>query len=279
MLLQNVDRCMSTDFRLDRYLKRIGYAGPIKRDFATLAAIHAAHVDAIPFESFDPLLRRPVNLDVASIQAKLVDCRRGGYCHEQNILFKAALDAIGFAVASLGGRVRWRSPENSALGPKEHTLLKVELSEGRYLADVGFGACVLDAPVPLDGDAETCTQMGTYRLSKIDSLFWLSAKQPLGWRGMYAFDLVPQLQSDIELANWFTSTSPLVPFTSKLVMERVSNDKRYKLINRRFLIEARDGKVVDERSIGNAKELAQVLDQIFNVSSPVPAEEIFSRLV
>jgi hypothetical protein len=85
---------------------------------------------------------------------------------------------------------------------------------------------------------------------------------------MYAFDLVPQLQSDVELANWFTSTSPLVPFTSKLIMERVSKDKRYKLIDRRFLLEARDGKVEDERSICSANELAEILDLIFNVSPP-----------
>jgi N-hydroxyarylamine O-acetyltransferase len=173
--------------------------------------------------------------------------------------------------------VRWSSPENSPLGPKEHTLLKVECPEGSYLADVGFGACVLDAPLPFAGGAEMRTRMGTYRLSEIDGLFWLSAKRPAGWRQMYAFDLVPQLQSDIELANWFTSTSPRVPFTSKLIMERVGNDRRYKLIDRRFLIEAANGDVVDERSISGADELAQVLDQVFNVSPPVPVEAIFAR--
>jgi hypothetical protein len=41
-------------------------------------------------------------------------------------------------------------------------------------------------------------------------------------------------------------------------MERVSSDKRYKLINRRFAIEARDGQVAVERSIGSAEELRQV---------------------
>ena len=95
---------------------------------------------------------------------------------------------------------------------------------------------------------------------------------------MYAFDLVPQLQSDIELANWFTSTSPRVPFTSKLIMERVGNNKRYKLIDRRFLIEGPNGDVVDERNISCAEELTQILDQIFNVSAPVPIEEVFTRL-
>jgi N-hydroxyarylamine O-acetyltransferase len=54
---------MSNDFRLNSYLARIGFGGTVGPDFATLAAIHAAHIQAI--ENFDPLLRRPVKLDLA----------------------------------------------------------------------------------------------------------------------------------------------------------------------------------------------------------------------
>ncbi len=120
--------------------------------------------------------------------------------------------------------------------------------------------------------------MGTYRLGESGGLFSLSAKQPAGWRTMYVFDLAPQIQSDYELGNWYTSTSPLVPFTSMLVMERVSSDKRFKLVNRRLRIETRDGQVMSERSIGSAEELRQVLDEIFNVTPPVSVEEIFDRI-
>src|SRR5664280_1308939 len=93
---------MSKDFRLENYLARIGFRGPTEPNLTTLAAIHAAHVNAIPFEGFDPLLRRPVKLDLASLQEKLVESRRGGYCFEQNVLLKAALEAIGFKVTGLG---------------------------------------------------------------------------------------------------------------------------------------------------------------------------------
>jgi N-hydroxyarylamine O-acetyltransferase len=269
---------MSNDFRLTNYLTRIGFDGKIGPDLATLAAIHAAHVNAILFEGLDPFLRRPVKLDLASVQEKLVDSRRGGYCFEHNILLKAALETIGFKVTGLGARVRWMSPPDSPLGPREHMLLKVDLPDGPYLADVGFGACVLDSPLQLKTDVEQRTAMGTYRLSESDGLFSLSAKQPAGWRVKYAFNLEPQIQSDHELGNWYTSTSPLVPFISMLIMERVSSDKRYKLINRRFMIEARDGQVAIERSIGSADELRQVLDETFNVRPPAPVEEIFTRI-
>ena len=184
---------MSNDFRLTNYLARIGFDGKIGPDLATLAAIHAAHVNAIPFEGLDPFLRRPVKLDLASVQEKLVDSRRGGYCFEHNILLKAALETIGFKVTGLGARVRWMSPPDSPLGPREHMLLKVDLPDGPYLADVGFGACVLDSPLQLKTDVEQRTAMGTYRLSESDGLFSLSAKQPAGWRVKYAFNLVDQI--------------------------------------------------------------------------------------
>ena len=54
------------------------------------------------------------------------------------------------------------------------------------------------------------------------------------------FNLEPQIQPDYELGNWFTSTHPGVLFANTLIMERLSIDKRYKLINRRSIIEARD---------------------------------------
>jgi N-hydroxyarylamine O-acetyltransferase len=264
--------------RLNNYLARIGFRGIIEPNFPALAAMHAAHVDAIPFEGLDPLLHRRVKLDIASLQEKLVEGRRGGYCFEQNLLFKAVLEAIGFKVTGLAGRVRWMSPPDSPLGPRTHITLRVDLPDGPYLVDVGFGVCVIDRPLQLKTDVEQKTAMGTYRLSESGGLFSLSAKQPAGWRTMYVFDLAPQIQSDYELANWYTSTSPLTPFTNMLIMERVSSDKRYKLVNRRLRIETRDGQVMSERSIGSAKELRQILDETFNVTPPTPVEDIFNRI-
>lgn len=269
---------MPDEFHLDAYMKRIGFAGTAEPNLRTLMEIHAAHVDAIPFEGLDPLLGRSVPLDLGSVQQKLVNSRRGGYCFEQNVLFKAVLDAIGFKVTGLTGRVRWMSPPNSPLGPREHMMLRVDLPEGPYLADVGFGACLIDSPLRFEVGIEQRTAMGTYRLDKADGLYSLSAKQPNGWRSMYVFNLEPQIESDYELGNWYTSTSPLVPFKSVLIMERVDSSKRYKLINRRFVIEARDGEVVVAQPIDSADALDHILDKTFNIRPPVPAGEIFARL-
>jgi len=266
------------EFQLDAYLARIGFSGEVKPDFATLAALHSHHVDAIPFEGLDPLLGRPPNLDLASLQQKLINSRRGGYCFEQNIIFKAALEAIGFKVTGLTARVLWMSPPDEPPGPKTHMLLKVDLPDGSWLADVGFGACVMDTPLGFQNDVEQRTRMGTYRLIESGGLFSLSAIQPSGWRPMYAFNLEPQIQSDYELGSWFAATHPSAPFSSMLIMERAGNDKRYKLFNRRFTIETRDGQQLEELALGTAEDLGRVLDETFNIAAPVPVEQVFARL-
>jgi len=82
-------------FDLEAYCRRVGYDGPRVPTLETLQALHALHPAAIPFENLDPWLGMPVLLDITSLQRKLVDSKRGGYCYEHNLLFKSALEAIG----------------------------------------------------------------------------------------------------------------------------------------------------------------------------------------
>ena len=69
-------------FALDAYRERIGWRGDTPLTLATLTGLLRAHMNAIPFENLDPLLGRPVRLDLESLQRKLVHARRGGYCFE-----------------------------------------------------------------------------------------------------------------------------------------------------------------------------------------------------
>src|SRR5438552_5613549 len=130
----------ATGFALDAYLARIGYTGPREPTPAVLEAVHLAHATHIPFENLDIQLGRPILLDLASLQAKLVHGRRGGYCFEQNTLFAAALEQLGFRVTRLAARVRIGA---TRLSPRTHMTLKVDVDEGSWLADVGFGGAGL----------------------------------------------------------------------------------------------------------------------------------------
>src|SRR5262249_22835344 len=125
-----------TDLDLAAYLERVGLPAAPSRTADGLAALHLAHATHIPFENLDVLLGRPVKLDGVSLQKKLVGDRRGGYCFEQNMLFSLVLERLGFKLARLAARVRYRA---NRLLPRTHMLLMVEADGARWLADVGFG--------------------------------------------------------------------------------------------------------------------------------------------
>jgi N-hydroxyarylamine O-acetyltransferase len=265
------------DLNLPAYLQRIGVSGALRPDLPTLAALQAAHVASIPFEGLDPFLRRPVTLDLATLQDKIFNARRGGYCFELNTLFKAGLEAIGFSVTALAARVRWMSAPGDPLGPRSHMLLKVETSDGPRLADVGFGACMLDAPLPLIVDEEIATPLGVYKLAEANGLYALSARRGEGWRTMYVFDLQPQLPSDFVMSNWFTSTHSDPPFQHFVMVERIVGARRHKIVNRRYLVEGRDGVVESERVFADAEDMGRILDEVFAIAPPVAAAELFAR--
>ena len=132
---------------LDAYLKRIGYSGPRNSTLETLRALQLKHPLAIPFENLDTLTGRPVKLDVTSLERKLVHSRRGGYCFEQNLLFKHVLTSLGFDVTALAARVVWERP--AEVRARTHMVLLVALDGRRYICDVGFGGLTATAPIEL----------------------------------------------------------------------------------------------------------------------------------
>jgi hypothetical protein len=88
--LQRVSSTLPAVFDLNRYLERIGLSS-----YSGLAGLHRAHATSIPFENLDPHGGLHVSLEVRDLQRKLVNDRRGGYCFEQNLLLKAALQELG----------------------------------------------------------------------------------------------------------------------------------------------------------------------------------------
>jgi N-hydroxyarylamine O-acetyltransferase len=73
-----------TEIDLDAYFQRIGYSGDCSPRLTTLQAIHQRHSQTIAFENLNSLLKQPVKLDLASLQQKLINEGRGGYCFESS---------------------------------------------------------------------------------------------------------------------------------------------------------------------------------------------------
>jgi N-hydroxyarylamine O-acetyltransferase len=71
----------------------------------TLNQLIFAHAHAISYETLDIMLGRPPKLDVKSLQDKMIAGGRGGYCFEQNMLFRKGLRSVGYKITSLQARV------------------------------------------------------------------------------------------------------------------------------------------------------------------------------
>lgn len=251
-------------FDLDAYFARIGYEGPHVPTLETLKALHHAHALTIPFENLDVLAKRPINLDLASLQKKLVTDKRGGYCFEVNALFAAALRELGFDVTTLIGRVRWMSPEEVDTA-RSHMLMRVELPEGSYLADVGFGGLTMTGPIRFDTGVEQETPHEPRRLLDHEDGLELQAKVAGEWTPIYRFTLEPHRRTDYEVASWYTSTHPSSIFVQFLIAGLPQEGKWLSLFNRDFKIRGLDGKA-ETRILDSADEIAEVLETYFGIS-------------
>jgi N-hydroxyarylamine O-acetyltransferase len=252
---------MSID--LNGYFTRIGYAGPRDASLATLHELHYLHPQAIPFENLDPLLKRPVKLDIPSLEAKLVQGGRGGYCFEQNLLFGNMLRTLGFTVQEGTARVRWSVPPG-ARTPRVHAVLFVEAEGERYLVDVGFGGNVLTAPLKLNSRAEQATPHEPFRLVEEDGRLVEEAKLNGVWTPLYAFDFSETDPVDYEMGNWFTSAHPGSIFVKGLLGARAEPGRRYALMNNQLAIHTLNGGT-EKKTLASAGELRDALGDLFKL--------------
>lgn len=259
---------------LPAYFARIRYAGPSEPTLAVLRELSLRHLNAIPFESLDPFLGVPVDLDPATLQAKLVARRRGGYCHEHNAMFHDVLADLGFSVTPLAGRVIWNS--NGEPAPLTHRLTLVTLSEGRFIADVGFGGQSPTAPLRLEPGLAQITPHGTYRLERQNGVFELQLLLDDRWEAMYHFTLAPQTRIDFEVANWYTSANPRSRFTQNLVVCRVAGNLRINLLNTQLATRQTNGRV-EQRVLADASDLRQVLEDVMELALPASVETIWAK--
>jgi N-hydroxyarylamine O-acetyltransferase len=248
---------------LEAYLGRIGYSGRLQPDLAVLEAIHLAHATHIPFENLDILLKRPIRLDLASLQAKLVTGGRGGYCFEQNLLFSAVLQRLGFSVRQLAARVLYGSQRKL---PRTHVLLLVDVDGATWLADVGFGIEGLLLPLPFGSGREARQFAWTYRVTEADGEWILQSLRNGSWTDLYSFSLEPQLAVDFEPANHYTSTHPESRFVRTLAVQLPTPDVRYMLRNRELVLD--HGGTVTRRVLTDDAELLAVLAETFGLRFP-----------
>jgi len=197
---------------LDAYLARIGL-----RSRPDIGELHRAHVMTIPFENLDPRRGIPVSLEPEDLERKLVSDRRGGYCFEQNLLLKAALEALGAEVELFLARVRVGGARGPR--PRTHLVLGVRAGGARWHADVGFGHGTLLEPIPFGRGVEHDQSGWRYRVVEDGPELVLQSVQHDGqWVDLYGFVPEPVPLIDVVTSNWFTCTFPRSPFVTGLIV-------------------------------------------------------------
>lgn len=248
---------------LDKYCDRIGYHGPRTATLDTLRELQRLHPQAISFENIDPFLHRTVELDLASLQRKMINSSRGGYCFEHNILFMRVLSAMGFAVSGLAARVLWERADDS-ITPRSHMLLRIDLSGKTWLADVGFGGLTQTAPLLLEPGLDQETPHENFRILEASDHFRVQAHANDAWRTLYRFDLQEQFEVDYAITNYFLSTNPASHFRSRLLAARPFCGGRHALAGNR-LTTHRLGEPSHRRDLASAGEIIDVLDTLFGI--------------
>lgn len=251
--------------RLAAYFARIGYTGTPRADLATLAALHRAHVQAIPFENLDVQLGKPPGLDPQAAFTKLVERGRGGWCYEQNGLFGLVLTTLGFAVTRMAGAVLRQVRGDTTLG--SHLFLKVSLEQD-WLVDVGFGAAQLE-PVPLtEGHWDQIPI--PLSLTRTEDAHWRLAIQLGSGEMSYDFRDAPADEARLQqLCDWQGSAAESV-FVQNLVVQRRFGGEHRVLRGRVFTRSSADR--AEQRELASAADLLDTLAHEFGIAEPAMAD-------
>ncbi|NTX09170.1 arylamine N-acetyltransferase [Myxococcus sp. CA051A] len=233
-------------FDAARYMERIQAPAD-----ASLATLHRAHLESVPFENLDIHLSRPIRLDTDALFDKVVTRRRGGFCYELNGLFSRLLTARGYSVTPLSARVA-SDARDGTFGPEfDHLTLQVEDGGEQWLVDVGFGEGFLE-PLRLDERGVQTRAGRDYRLAADGAglLLWRDSEQ--GWEAQYALSLVPRALEDFTGMCHHHQTSPESIFTQRRLCTKATPKGRVTLKEGALVItegkERRELTVLDEDS-------------------------------
>ncbi len=254
---------MANTFDLDAYLSRIDYTGPRTPTYETLAAIIAAHVANIPFETFDVFLGRRIGLDIEGVQDKLVTARRGGHCVEHGNLMYAALHTIGFSLIRHSARVILFAPRH--LAARQHMFLSVTIDGAAYVIDPGFGLFACPFPIPLDGTPVPSSNP-THKLVREGDDWVLCVTRNGTETRAWISTMEEEYPVDFEMLEYYLCTHPASFYVHNLVASAVTKEGRVTIINQDANI-VREG-LAEPVHLPDRKALRQLVAQHFGFDLP-----------
>jgi len=157
--------------------------------------------------------------------------------------------------------------------------LRVSTDTEQWLADVGFGAGLLE-PLLWDETGQAQDQgRWTYQLiCQAPGSWQVRQASDKEWTALYSFTREPQRASDVEMASHFTSTHPSSPFLGQAVVMREADDAHHGLRDRHLPTTRPDGTTTEQ--VLNDSEAAAALrddfglplghDEIANLTTALP---------
>jgi N-hydroxyarylamine O-acetyltransferase len=219
----------------------------------------------VPYENLDVQLGRPVTIERPPIFDKIVGRRRGGWCYEMNGMLGWALGELGFRVTRATGAVMREM--FGADSDSNHLVLRVELPEGVWLADAGFGDGSLD-PIRVEEGAFSSNGFA-YRLSRVDGDWWRMHHHSQGGPKSFDFNLAPADEGKLAARCARLQVAPDSTFVLNLLCFRQREGCVEALRGRVLRTVRPDG--VQEKLLGSAEELVATLKNTFGLDVPEAA--------
>jgi len=250
---------------IDAYLERIGLDYRPPPTLAGLTAVHRAHLFAVPYENLDVQLGRTVGLAVPAIFDKIVTRRRGGWCYEMNGVLGWALGQLGFRVTRATGAVMREMFADPTHG--NHLVLRVDMGEGVWLADAGFGDGPVDPIRVVEG--EFSANGFTFKLTHESDGWWRMHNLPGIGAKSFDFNLAPADEAMLQERCTFLQTAPASNFVLNFTAQRCVPHGLVIIRGRTFRRVRPDGQ--EERLIASAEDFVETLRGEFGIVDPEAA--------
>lgn len=247
---------------IEAYLDRIRLdRNDIRTDLGSLRSLQRSHLLNVPFENLDIHWKRPIVLDLEKFFEKIVSSKRGGFCYELNGLFNELLRNLHFKTRLISGRV-FNGKEH---GPEfDHAAVLVDLPEGTYLADVGFGEFATEPLRFVTGDEQE-DPSGIFKILPLDSgAFDVKKKKDGEWVSQYIFDDKERVLSEFAEMCDFQQYSPESHFTKKKVCSLMTGPGRKTLTSDKFIITVGENRT--ETLVTSEEDFDRILAAEFGIA-------------
>jgi N-hydroxyarylamine O-acetyltransferase len=248
---------------VEAYLHRIGLKiNGLAVDLNSLRALQRSHLLSVPFENLDIHWKWPIVVDSTKFFDKIVNKKRGGFCYELNGLFNELLRYLGFKTRLISARV-FNGKEH---GPEfDHAAILVDLAEGTYLADVGFGEFAAE-PLRFVTDEEQKDPNGIFTITRLEGgAFDVRKKDGESWVSQYIFVVKKRELSEFSEMCDFQQYSPESHFTKKKICSIMTDGGRKTLTGDKFIVTS--GDLRTETPVNSEKEFEQMLAAEFGIES------------